>query len=811
MLLFLVQPMIGKMVLPSLGGTPAVWNTCMVFFQGVLLIGYGYTHTVSGWRSRRRQLLAQFAILALPFLVLPFSLGNWEPPADRDPAQSVLWLLLGMVGLPFFVVATSAPLLQRWFAATGHPAGKDPYFLYGASNLGSLLALGIYPILVEPNFSLPSQTWLWTAGYGVLVLMVAGCGYFVWQTERPLATQILPASAEAPPAPQLEAVGFTAGRGLGRPRSLTEALPAAPPTAASSGEAITLGRRLRWIGLAAAPTSLMLGVTTYLTTDISAIPLFWIIPLGLYLLTFILVFARWPIPWIGMPHTILLYVQPCILMLLVLFMLIAGEHISMWFLFVLHLAAFFTTALVCHGELAKDRPAAHRLTDFYLCMSLGGVLGGMFNALLAPQFFWFGVAEYYLAMVLACCLRPRMLHAVPMIPGDTNQEQVTQLGRVLDGVIPLGLGALGFLLARYGENIGYRSYFFAVGAVLVLALAGRPVRFGLSLGTLVLGVLVYEHAHAPFIFEGRSFYGFVKVRSEMPDELEGRPGLLYHQLVHGGINHGAEIIEPKSMRRDTITYFHPTSGIGQVFKRFSWPDARLPASLVGLGASPWSVLVAMQSEPPYAVVGLGTGILAAHAKPWEHVVFYEIDPMVRDLSLTPSTEPYFYYLHDAIERGAKLEVVLGDGRLTLKDDPFGRKLDRYFHIIVLDAFSSDAIPIHLLTAEAVDLYLSKLTPDGLLIFNTTNRYINLPPVLARIAERKNMDCYHFGDYEKDEHGNVVPDKFGSDWVVLQKKSFARTGQPFGERMNMKGWKKIPSDNGPMWTDDYSNLLNAIHW
>jgi hypothetical protein len=307
------------------------------------------------------------------------------------------------------------------------------------------------------------------------------------------------------------------------------------------------------------------------------------------------------------------------------------------------------------------------------------------------------------------------------------------------------------------------------------------------------------------------------VRSDVPDESENRPGLLYHVLVHGGINHGAQIIEPASMRRDTITYFHPTSGIGQVFKRFSWPDARLPASLVGLGATPWSALVGMQSEPPYAVVGLGTGILAAHAKPWQHLIFYEIDPMVRDLSLPGSTPPFFYYLHDAIHRGANLEVVLGDGRLTLKTDPFGRKFDNYFHVIVLDAFSSDAIPIHLLTAEAVDLYLSKLAPGGLLIFNTTNRYIDLPPVLARIAHEKKLDCYHFGDFEKDEYGNVIPDKFGSDWVVIQRQSLARDGrvttlgQPFAERLNMKGWKKLPSDGEPMWTDSYSNLLRSINW
>ncbi len=683
-----------------------------------------------------------------------------------------------------------------------------------------MLALVLYPVVIEPNFALADQAWLWTMGYGVLVLMVVACGLLVWRQNTSTPAWALAVDMPVPaskPAAELGSA-IMAHKRLGRPR-LHTALTAPRPvpgieTADNLGtKEVTWARRVRWIGLAAAPTSLMLGVTTYLTTDIAAIPFIWVIPLALYLLTFILVFARWPIPWVGMPHKVLLYAQPCLLMALVLFMVahISFSKITLAMEFSLHLLVFFTTALVCHGELAKDRPAARQLTDFYLCMSVGGVLGGMFNALVAPQIFWFGIAEYYLAMVLACCLRPSILGSVPLVPGDTNQEETTPLGRVLDFLIPVAIGFGSFYLAKQGAKWEVKNYFLAVIAVIVLAMAGRPLRFGLALLGLILGVEYFNHLQDPLLFEGRSFFGFVKVRS-IGKTTE------YHTLVHGVINHGSQIVEPPDRRRETITYFHPTGGVGQIFKEFSWPDARLPASLVGLGNVPGGILAGMQSEPPYAVVGLGIGILAAHAKPWQHVVYYEIDPLVKRLSLPPEGEErYFYYLHDAIERGAKLEVVMGDGRQTLKKDPYGRSFDGYYHIIVIDAFSSDAIPVHLLTGEAIDLYMSKLVDGGILVFNTTNRYVNLPPVLGKIAQEKNLTCLYYGDFGKDDDGNEVADKFGSDWVVMQRKNYAKPGSvpsggpPLDQRRQIKDWQPAEILDGPMWTDSYSNLLRVFHW
>lgn len=862
-LLFLVQPMVGKMILPSLGGTPAVWNTCMVFFQMVLLVGYGYTHTLSNW-PRSRQLLAQLVILALPFIVLPFSLGDWRPPEETNPVFSVLWLLLGMVGLPFFVVATSAPLLQKWFASTGHPAGKDPYFLYGASNLGSMLSLFLYLLAVEPLFALEEQTWLWTVCYGVLVLLVIGCMLMVWRIAPSAPLQLVNVPGEPAVAPSQAVDQKTAikrGRRLGSP----EAAPARASTPARTLDDVTWGRRLRWILLAAVPSSLMLGLTTHLTTDIAAIPVFWVVPLALYLLTFILVFSRWPVVWTDWPHFVVLYAQPFLLMGLVIVLVAKLSMLSTAMEFLLHILVFFLTTLMCHGELAKDRPSTRHLTEFYLWLSVGGVLGGLFNALIAPMYFKMGVVEYPLALVLACLLRPRMLTGTVLVPGDTTDRETTTLGQMLDFAYPVAIGAAtaGLMYMMREDIISRRVEIFgkAFLALLVLAMSGRPLRFGLSLGVLMLVIALHEHRSDAYVFEDRSFFGFVRVRKDTTEVLvrkEWNPfkedynreykEVHLHVLMHGGINHGSQHLDP-NRRRETITYFHPSGGIGQLFEewhdprmpanivgigcgsplgllfpfwdppysKFDWPDARLPASLAGMAGSPMDALAGLlvntQSEPPYAVVGLGTGALAAHAKPFQHMRFYEIDPVVKRLSLPldENEEPIFSYVHDAkFIRGADIDVILGDGRLSLKQAP-----DSYYHILVLDAFSSDAIPVHLLTKEAVQLYLTKLAEGGVLVFNTTNRYVNINGVLADIAKDLDLDCYYQGDY-----GDDVVNRFGTDWIVMQRKNLGTRGAynggpPMAQRVALRKisgrtiWYEAEPLKRPVWTDRYSNLLSVL--
>ncbi len=817
-LLFLVQPMIGKMILPRLGGTPAVWNTCMVFFQGVLLIGYGYTHFVSTYLGRRQQLVLQIALLIFPFLVLPYSLGNWAPPTEENPIFNVFWLLLGMVGLPFFVVSTSAPLLQKWFATTGHPASKDPYFLYGASNFGSLLALMAYPSVVEPSLPVDGQSQMWTYGYAVLAIFVAGCALLVARSPE-MNYEPAPEPTPAPaPAPEVASAE-------GKPRRfrLQETgggtLPTQPKPASAfePDDLITWPRRLRWIGLAAAPSSLMLGTTTFLTTDIAAIPSFWVLPLGLYLITFILAFARWPVVWTRTPHTVVLYLQPCFLLLLLVKMLtlVAVPTVVE---FSLHISSFFLTTLMCHGELAKDRPSAKKLTEFYLWLSVGGVVGGLFNALIAPMFFYVGIIEYPIAMAFACLLRPNMTEAdmndstsvKPMIPGDSMASRATSLGYVLDVAAPILFGIAAYCLTFWGENkwLLERRYNITFLLIAVLAMSLRPLRFGLSVAAVIFAVMVYDRGFENLIFEGRGFFGPVRVREYHADE-----GRIYRTLIHGGINHGQQIYEPASERRSPITYFHPTNGIGEVFEFLGKSDFRLPTSIVGLGPDPWSQLVNLHSEPAYAVLGLGTGTLAVHAKAYQHVDFYEIDPMVKRLSWPDkaSDPPVFTFVHDARLRHANIDIILGDGRLKIQEAP-----DKFYHIISLDAFSSDAIPVHLLTAEAVDLYLSKLTEGGILVFNATNRYVEIQPVLAAIALDRNLECLTCPDYGDAK----IPEKYGADWVVLRRKTpngFTNGGPPLRERLDKgrepgkRRWEDVQPLEGRIWTDSYSNLLSIMKW
>jgi hypothetical protein len=932
-LLFLVQPMIGKMILPQLGGTPAVWNTCMVFFQGVLLVGYGYTHVLTTTQPTRRQVLIQVVMLFFPFLVLPFALGNWEPPTDSNPIFALTWKLIIMVALPFFAVSTTAPLLQKWFAHTGHAAAKDPYFLYGASNLGSMLGLALYPTVIEPWLAVaPSeahedtflgkylhvtQVHVWSAGFAIFVGMVIGCAIVVWKAlgkqAGPTPVTAAPAPAPPPPAPVKAPAPVTAIAASPRRRA-ARIEPAAPEQPGKkialpgSNDDITLWRRLRWIGLAAVPSSLMLGVTTSLTTDIAAAPFFWIVPLMLYLLKFILVFARWPVVWSGTPHTVVLFLQPCCILFVVLVIIaqITPRQFNLLWLIpmtefaisaFLHLTAFFTTVLMCHGELAKDRPGTKHLTEFYFWMSAGGVLGGLFNAFFAPVVFQYGIWEYPIAMVLACLMRTNLVEEIKtLIPGDSTPAHPTRAGYALDWSVPIAVGLLGVFMAYASEHYSERSflikrsYLLAPVVVFVLALSLRPVRFGLSVAALFIALGAYDRVRDPLLYEGRGFFGYLRVRESKGDwypfpameegEREHKEWKVYRTLIHGGINHGRQIVEFKTAngvqnkaltlrkRREPITYFHERNGIAEIFSRFSWPDARLPASMVGLMGGPFGTLDMLantQSEPPYAVLGLGTGILASYAKPFQTVHFYEIDPLVRNLSLPPDDrDPIFFYVKDARDRGSFIDVKMGDGRLQIKKAP-----ENYYHIILLDAFSSDAIPVHLLTANAVDLYMSKLAEGGVLIFNTTNKYVEIEPVLGAIAIDRGLDCLHCADYSRDED---PPDRFSADWVVLQRKidmTYRNGGPPIRQRLEEKRirkfwdgrtlfrkggphknlpevtgsmvgligsgmtpgpltavpllcpgssnerfedrWQEVEAMNGPIWTDRYSNLLKIMHW
>jgi hypothetical protein len=781
-LLFLIQPMIAQMILPRLGGTPAVWNTCMVFFQAALLAGYGYTHNVTSFLTPRRQTIVHCVILAMPFLLfrLPFSIGDWAPPVDANPIWSVLFILLLTVGVPFFVVATSAPLLQRWFGSTGHASAKDPYFLYGASNLGSMVALLSYPFFFQGLFELPQMAWIWTVCYAVMIALVVACAATVWIARPAVPLMIAEASNDpAPPVTQEAARRrnqVRPGRGRAAPALLE---PKIALEHVSVERAVTWPRRLRWIALAAAPTSLMLGVTTHFTTDIAGIPLFMIIPLALYLLSFVFVFARWPVPWTGGPHQIVLFLQPICLMALGM-VTFASISFPIWVQMVVHLGAFFACALACHGELARDRPPIRHLTEFYLWMSVGGVCGGIFNSLVAPMIFN-KVIEYVLVLVLVVFLRPQT-HFLAWVRGKEQPEDDHSMQEyLLDCGWAVCLGLLAMALYKLATSSIWKGDLFltevfeqykrifnmedttatswarwtdllvvhGIPVAICLCFSGRPARLGLAMICLFYVTYwgVYRGfrstewyqvfgRHPDIVYENRSFFSVQSVRRDrvtVSDRVDE-----YYVLIHGSIDHGRQLLDPA--RRDRpISYFWPTNPIGQVYTQIQQLEPR----------------------PPYAIIGLGIGTMASYSKPGQIVDFYEIDPAVLALSEpTDGSDPYFWYLRDAKSRGVKLNVHLGDGRLKIQEAPGG-----LYQSIVVDAFSSDAIPVHLLTKEAIQIYLSKMREDGIIVFNITNRYVRLAPVLADVAKELDLICLQ----QSDNGDSRNPEHFGSDWVIVFRK------------------------------------------
>jgi SAM-dependent methyltransferase len=714
-LLFLVQPMFAKMVLPLLGGSPAVWNTTVVFYQAVLLGGYLYAHATTARLGVRRQAALHVVPLLLPLLVLPIAVpAGWRPPTEDTPIPWLLSLLLVSVGLPFFAVSASSPMLQKWFAASGHRAAADPYFLYAASNVGSLLALISYPLLLEPSLRLAEQSWTWTLGYGLLVILTLSCAATVWRR------------AATPPS-------------LLHPRSVASN---------AATERLALGRRLRWVLLAFVPSSLMLSVTTYLSNNIAPIPLLWVIPLGLYLLTFILVFASRQL----LPHRAMVRALP-ILVLPLAIVIIAQATQPIWLLILLHLLTFFVAAMVCHGEIAADRPSTAHLTEFYLWMSLGGVLGGMFNALLAPVLFT-TVLEYPLVLVLACLLMPAR---------DGKPAR-----RMLDVGLPLALGVLVAGLIVGLPSLGVRSgplgvgLMFGLPALVCFSFSRRPLRLGLGLAALFLASALYTSDQGAVLHAERSFFGIHRVLAD-PD---GR----FHMLSHGATMHGMQYTDP-ARRRGPLSYFHRSGPAGQVFRAFDEAEAK----------------------QHIAVIGLGAGSLACYAEPGQQWLFYEIDPSVQHIARDSG---YFSFLQDCAPQA---RIVLGDARLSLATAPTGA-----YDLLVLDAYSSDAIPIHLITREALAVYLDKLAPGGLLVFHISNIYFDLKPVVANLAQDAGLVALVQEDQTLTE-ADLADGKKASQWAIL-----ARTPTDLGKLANDPRWRPLqPRPGLRLWTDDFSSVLSVL--
>ncbi len=747
-LIFLVEPMMAKMVLPKLGGSPMVWNTSMAFFQGALLVGYLYAHLLQRVGSLRTQVLIHGVVVLVSALVLPLHVSAvmGAEPGANPPALWLVGVLALSLGPPFAALSATAPLAQAWYARvrSGESDAVNPYVLYAASNLGSLIALLAYPTLVEPIFTLHVQTLTWSIGYGLFAFGMFAAAY--------------------------TAAKFGAATPLAQVVEQEELI-----------KAISWKDRLLWIGLAAAPSSLMLGVTTHITMDVASAPFLWVAPLALYLLTFIFAFAtRPPVS----KFWILLFQAFLAVAIAFTFTTVRGNLIVQ---VMFEMGGFFFTALMCHTVLADSRPHPSRLTEFYLLMALGGVLGGGFNAFLAPVIFYKGVWEYPLVLVLACLARPwgpdKMMRweLVATAVGATAFLILFML-KIFEGSLPPGLQAIWFNGWNFGPyavpwlssidqiNITVLKVFLIIAAIAMFMIRDRALIFTILVAAMVVTPRIVV-PQEQIVFQDRSFFGVLRV-SHNPD-----PGFSndVHILAHGTTLHGAQAREPAQACTPLTYYAHPTP-IGQVFDT---RQAEKPSIQVG-------------------AVGMGSGTVASYTRPGDSLRFFEIDSHVIKLSTNPE---YFTYINGCAK--GHIDWKLGDARLSLQKEKANS-----FDILLVDAFSSDAVPAHLLTVEAMRMYLQVIKPDGVVIMHLSNRNLDLAPAVAAVA--KTAGGYGLYQYRAKSPDAPEFTDTGEEVIIVGRNAealadFAAKKNPENEAI----WTTPDPDSARPWTDDYSNLFGAL--
>ncbi len=727
LLMFMIQPLFANTVLPLLGGSPAVWNTATMFYQSTLLLGYVYAHVLKTYLKPRVQAIVHGLVVLLPLLVLPIGVPQgWTPPTEGTPVLWMLALLGVSVGLPFFVLSTTSSLIQAWFARSRVTGGRDPYFLYAASNIGSMLGLLAYPLVMQPVMRLQEQKSFWSAGYVLLALLLLGSILAMWRTTPDDAQNAAAAPADPPPS---------------------------------------LMRRLRWILLAFAPSSLMSSVTIYITTDVTPVPLLWVLPLALYLLTFIVVFAK-PNLFTSGPVTLAMQ----ILLLALAMLLTSGLNEPVLPVIALHVLAFFAIALACHGQLAASRPAPGRLTEFYLFMSLGGALGGVFTALIAPAVFT-NIVEYPLVLLLPMLLLVRR-----------DQVRLPELKRDLAWAVLAGGVAAGGLIVTLRllpESMAYLPVLLTTGMIggLAMLLPRRRMQSALVFSAVFAAAQVFAAPWSPLrqqnsaagsnyevLDERRSFFGVKRVLHDRERN--------YTVLLHGSTMHGGQSKVPGKECVQTA-YYSQRGPVGQFL-------STLPRSL---------------SHARMGVVGLGSGVLAGYGvgNPGQRWTYFEIDPDIK--AVAQDDDRMFSFLNTCTP-GSK--VVLGDARLTLAREP-----EASYDVLFMDAYSSDAIPVHLITKEALAMYQTRIKPDGYLLFHISNRYFDLQPILANLAAELNMSA-KVNAYKPSTDDSDVPDT-PSMWVVL-----ANDPKHLSHLSGNENWRALEPDPAkPVWTDDFSSLLGAL--
>ncbi|HEY7810151.1 MAG TPA: fused MFS/spermidine synthase [Allosphingosinicella sp.] len=708
-LLFLTQPMVARMALPRLGGAPAIWNSAMVVYQALLLGGYAYAHYLSRL-APRKQALSHLALFAFAALWLPLGLRDIVLPQDAPAALWAPWLLLSSIGPLFFIVSAQAPLMQRWYALD--PARGDPYPLYAASNLGSFAGLLSYPLLVEPMLTLRQQSLLWSAGYGLLVLLVA-----------------LSALTLRAPAVAAQPVG-------------------------DAGPAPTWRQMAWWVALAAVPSGLMLSTTTHLTTDIVALPLLWVVPLGLYLLSFVVAFARR-----RGTADLLTAIAPFLLLIAGGFAFSGGSK-SPLFTATLGLLLLFVVAVALHTAMYRARPAVGHLTAFYLAMSVGGVVGGIFCAVIAPDLFdW--TYEHPLLLLAAAALVPQK----PLLPWAERMPAWLRLAFV---AAVFGLSWIAdrrpFLWLDDASALGVSVFISLIGLLFV----GRRVLFALCLAALMLsygGWRIVDGSLEPG--RTRSYFGVYTISTS-----NSPPARL---LTHGTTLHGIQNLAPGSENEPT-SYYARGSGIGHAMA---------------------SVDVFNGPNPSIGVVGLGTGTLSCYALPGQSWTFFEIDPeMVRIARRSGE----FTFLKRCAPQA---KIVLGDARISL-----GRQPPASLDLLAVDAFSSDAVPMHLLTREALAVYRRALKPEGLLMIHISNRYLDLEPVLAAAAQADKWHAAVF-DYAPSE-AEAARNMNMSVWVALASQEDTLMALKISSAGDAFRWRPIVGRPGfPGWSDDYATIIPLL--
>ena len=804
-LLFSVQPMVAKTLLPVFGGGSSVWTTCMLFYQSLLLLGYAYAHLLMTRFGRVPQMVIHSVVLVIALAAgILFDTPIAPPEASTFPVPWLIGQLLLVSGLPFFAISSAGPLIQGWFARTGHHRAHDPYFLYAASNAGSLIGLLAYPLIFEPTMGVSAQRSLWLMGFGFFILMAI---FAASRTQRPEKLT----KKEAKRRKKADERRQKAEQEIEARGSMVTPSPESDEHAPHKNEPITWRRRLLWVYLAFVPSSILLGVTSYITTDVVSLPLLWVLPLALYLITMIIAFGA------HAERAVKDLTRPMVILIIgAMVLLMANEmHAEgpMILIVIVELLLLTAIGVVCHGRLALDRPDATHLTEFYLLMSVGGALGGLFNGIFAPLVFSTNL-EYPIALVLALTVLPWSTDLAAL-----SKDRATQIRLVRRIALPVLSMVYIFLMMRFGQEWSERLFKLVkgeeMGAVqvnmtLVMMIASVPPLlvylarkdgFACAL-TMLFPMIAIQYntiSETNTLYRARTFYGIHEVTEQVLYDGAHDRLVKIHVIHHGTTIHGIQYLEP-DLELEPLGYYHFNGPCGMIMNTIK--SMRPQGARIG-------------------IMGLGSGAIAAHGREQDSITFFEIDPEVE--AIARDTE-LFTFLEKA---PAQIEVRLGDGRKLIQETEDAG--EPKFDLIHADAFSSDSIPTHLLTKEAINLYFDRLEDDGMVVLHISNRYLDLAPLVYELAmETTGIPPIILEDADVPEEQQLY--RFASIWMVLVKDPY--TGIEIAERALDQARERYPHITDPdqlqklsmggvyipaeenrvrVWTDDYSNIISLIKW